>query len=148
MTAASSTSTKSKLKRQKNYGGFENPPEEGSGAVVAPHSGPLRGPSTESQQSRNSLQVPGSLTTTPLVQKKPATGNGSQALIHQYSDSTTGGTRSENNMGSKRERFNWSGVVVSFDADSVKIENEVNGAPPGIKAIGKEVGNATTHNYL
>ena len=168
MTTASSSSTKSRLKRQPNCGGFDEALtsipatvallDEGSLPPAATSSsghcrGPLRGPSSDSQQSRNSLQVPGSLTTTPLVQHRTMVGkrgasNGSQ-LVHQYSDSTTGGTRSDNNTtGSKRERFKWSGVVVSFDADSVKIENEVNGAPPGIKTIGKEVCALKINSFL
>lgn len=111
-----------KLQRQKGVGGIA-----GSLGFV----GPQRGPSTESQQSKCSLPVlSGSLTASPLLHRP----HHAQTVTHQHSDST-GGTRSEN----KREIFKWSGVTVSFDAESVKIENEVNGAPPGIKKLGKEV---------
>jgi len=151
MTTNSSTNsnntnanTNTRLERQRSCGGYA-----GTSGIGQPP-GPYRGPSTESQQSRVSLRVPGSLTATPLLGHKnnnsatpSRTGTSIvHQLTHQYSDSTTGGTRSDNNLPihpSKREKFKWSGVIVSFDADSVKIENDVNGAPPGIKTIGKEV---------
>ncbi|CAL8147880.1 unnamed protein product [Orchesella dallaii] len=111
----------SKLQRQKSCGGV------GTGATSG--AAPFRGPSTDSQQSKQSLPLPGcsggSVTATPLLNRK--------TFNPQHSDST-GGSRVD-----KKETFKWSGVTVSFDAESVKIENEVNGAPPGIKKIGKEV---------
>ncbi|CAG7722711.1 unnamed protein product, partial [Allacma fusca] len=192
-TTAPGLSTRGGLKRQKSHGGYAGRGGGGSSSAAAAAvvinaaaatavmttgagaPGPFRGPSTDSQQSRVSLQVPpapgGSLAGTPLLPPKTYRGrvtgvnnnnsNGPHTssnimghggpptvavpLVHQYSDTTTGGTRSDNNVvtgpggtGTKRETFKWSGVIVSFDADSVKIENEVNGAPPGIKTIGKE----------
>lgn len=109
----------SRLQRQKSCGGV------GAGGSLG--SAPFRGPSTDSQQSKQSLPLPGcsvSVAATPLLSRKNP----------QHSDSGTGGSKFD-----KRETFKWSGVTVSFDAESVKIENEVNGAPPGIKKIGKEV---------
>lgn len=68
-------------------------------------------------------------------------------LTHQNSTTSSKGRHSQKSRGSARERretFKWSGVKVSYDAESVKIENEAtaNGVPPGppMKAIGKEVG--------
>jgi hypothetical protein len=116
-----------KLQRQKGVGGIGN-----QAIPTATTTGPHRGPSLESQQSKCSLSVPpGSRTASPLLHRQAV------PLIHQQpsADSGTGGThRSE-----RRETFKWSGVTVSFDAESVKIENEVNGGPPGIKKLGKEV---------
>jgi len=114
-----------KLQRQKGVGGIGN-------QSVMP---PARGPSSESQQSKGSLNIiHGSLTASPLLSRSQAQSH-HPPINQQTSDSGTGGThRSE-----RRETFKWSGVTVSFDAESVKIENEVNGGPPGIKKLGKEV---------
>lgn len=153
-----------KLQRQKSQGGV------GYGHGGSLGSAPFRGPSTDSQQSKQSLPLPGysggggggaQLTQqqtqhqTPLLSRKNTNSNNNNNHHrthsgHHYrqhsqgaqpnSDSGTGGSRLD-----RRETFKWSGVTVSFDAESVKIENEVNGAPPGIKKIGKEVG---FHSYL
>lgn len=107
-----------KLQRQKGLGGIGNVPP------------PPRGPSTESQQSKCSLTLPpgtGSVSESPLLNRaQEQHHHHSQTIRHQHSD--TSGTKSD-----KREILKWSGVTVSFDADSIKIENEVNGGPPGIK---------------
>lgn len=140
----------SKLQRQKSCGGV------GTGGSFG--SAPFRGPSTDSQQSKQSLPLPGCSSggggagqnQTPLLSRKNTNPNNNNNNRHhhhyqhhrqqstgaqQHSDSGTGGSRFD-----KRETFKWSGVTVSFDAESVKIENEVNGELPGIKKIGKEVG--------
>lgn len=107
-----------KLQRQKGLGGIGNPTTVGAD----------RGISTESQQSKCSLPVPsGSISTSPLLNRGGQYHHHPHPLHTQQSD--TSGTKSD----SKRETFKWSGVTVSFDADSIKIENEVNGGPPGIR---------------
>jgi hypothetical protein len=131
-----------KLKRQKGVGGIGN--------QAAPFGGPFKGPSSDSQHSKYSLPLPprqtDSGTESPLLSRinhqyqptlshhhsNPNPTSPSSGLQHQQSD--TSGTRSD-----KKEILKWSGVKISFDADSVKIENEVNGGPPGIKKLGKEV---------
>lgn len=134
----------SKLQRQKSCGGVGT----GGGSLG---NAPFRGPSTDSQQSKQSLPLPGcsgmsGAAGTPLLSRKNTNSNNNNNHHHppqhqhstgcqHNSDSGTGGSKVD-----RRETFKWSGVTVSFDAESVKIENEVNGAPPGIKTIGKEVG--------
>lgn len=117
--------SRSVLQRQRTCGGL--------GSTNSPRSiggGGGQGFSTDSQQSTKScLNVPSSLAATPL-------------LRHQVSADGryAGGAGAGSTPQSKREVFKWSGVTVSFDADSVKIENEVNGGlSSGIKSIGKEV---------
>ncbi len=108
-----------KLQRQKGLGGIV-----GEKTL----SEPPRGLSTESQQSKCSLY--GSVSASPLLNRSCQYQHHPQIIPHQQSD--TSGTKSD-----KKEVFKWSGVTVSFDAESAKIENEVNGGPPGIKEVFK-----------
>jgi len=119
----------SKLQRQK---GIAETPLGGVG-----------GPSVDSQQSKNSLSVPLASSTTTTTPSSCRRHHVNPQLVQQLT-SDSGDTRSAE----RRAKFKWSGVTISFDADSAKIENEVNGAPPGIKSIGKEVGNISISSFL
>ena len=120
---------KPKLQRQKTCGGLGY--ESSSRSIIT---SAAQGLSTDSQQSTKScLALPSSsLVTTPL-------------LRHHVSveGACTGSTSHSHRSDTKREIFKWSGVTVSFDADSVTIENEVNGSVPGLKSLGKEVQSTT-----
>lgn len=122
--APTSSSGTKRLEKQRTQGGLC-----GGGRALG-----NAGISTDSAQSKGSSLCPPVISSSvPLLQHQ-GSGDGSQSQgTHLSSPHLSQGIKAR----SKREIFKWSGVTVSFDADSVKIENEVNG---GLKTFGKEVG--------
>lgn len=109
---------------------------------------PIRGLSSDSQKSKVSLTVPNNTfikcsasnkLPSPLSQQHSHSHLQRNNHSHSHSHSNDTTPRSD-----RKEVFNWSGVTVSFDAESIKIENEVNSSLSGIKSIGKEVNICTS----
>jgi len=128
--------TRRRLERQRTHGGLC-----GSARIL----GTTPGFSTDSGTSVKSaagLVVPIS-SSTPLLRHQ-VSGDGSASISLGTGGSISPhrplpGSSSIQRSKLQREVFKWSGVTVSFDAESIKIENELNGGPPGLKTIGKEV---------